>query len=478
MSVLCGLVLVQAFSGGLLGCGAGSGSAETETGSVSEVNLALTALPSGVQCIQVNVTSGSTSLASQNFTAAANWTATVGLGTTFTKGTVSVGANAYNAACSALAGATPTWVSDAVSVDVTPGRPNPVTLNLRQNFGVSASANFAPTVVDIATGSLSTGVVLADGTVKVVGWNVPQPTGLTSVVELALGYSHGCARKSDGTVWCWGSNSYGELGNGTTNNSGAVPVEVPGITGATRLAASVANSCATVAPNDTLKCWGYNYTNAFMDGNNSNRLTPSTVNNGPATKVSLAGATGALCFISSANLVVWCGGSNSGGELGAGDTVSHPAGAQAGALSAQSITVGGGHACAAGPDGRVRCWGANFSGELGLNNQTNSSVPVVLPTLTGVEEVAASDSSTCARTVVGVVYCWGDNYYGEVGDGTNVQRLSPVQVLTGSKKLRAGGSHMCSLQADASVKCWGYNDFGQLLDGTTATSDVPVPAKL
>lgn len=473
ISVLCGLVLVQAFSGGLLGCGAGSGGAETESGSVSEVNLALTALPSGVQCIQVTVTSGSTSLASQNFTAASNWTATIGLGTTFTRGTVSVGANAYNAACSALAGVAPTWVSDAVSVDVTPGRPNPATLNFRQNFGVNASANFAPSVVDLALGVSSTGLVFADGTVKVVG-NVPQPTGLTSVVELALGSEHACARKTDGTVWCWGQNYAGELGNGTTVQSTTIPVQATGIAGATHLVAGSYTSCATVAPDDSLMCWGYNSYSTFRDAG-SNHLTPFAIGN-RATKVSLKGYT--LCNIDPSGLLVTCSGDNTYGQLGLGHTTPAPYGGQAGVLSTQAIAASVMHACAADPNGHVRCWGDNRYGELGLNNQISSSVPVVLATPTGVEEVAATDAGTCARTVAGIVYCWGNNDYGTVGDGTNSMRLSPVQVLTGSKKLRAGNEHVCSLQTDASIKCWGFNYYGQLLDGTHATSDSPINAKL
>ena len=472
-SVLCGLVLVQALGGALLGCGSGGG-AETETGSVSEVNLAVTALPSGVLCIQVNIASGGAALATQNFTATANWTGTVGLGATFTKGTVAVGANAYSVACTAIATATPTWVSDAASVDVTPGRPNPVTLNFRQNLGVSASANFAPTVVDLATGSNATGLVFADGTIKVVG-SVSQPTGLTSVAELAIGESHACARKTDGTVWCWGSNYFGELGNGTTNASATVPVQVTGITGATRVVAGYYNSCATVAPSNDLQCWGYNGSDQFLDSQLQARLTASTVGY-RASKMALKRY--GLCLIDAGTLEVICGGDNAYGQIGNGTTGVLPGGGQAGQSPAQSVALGGLHACAVDPGGRVRCWGYGGMGELGLNNQTNSTIPVVLATPTGVEEVVATIYGTCARTVAGVVYCWGDNTYGSIGDGTNLQRLAPVQVLTGSKKLRAGDNHVCSLQADASVKCWGFNANGQLLDGTAVTADSPVSAKL
>ncbi|MEP7051335.1 MAG: hypothetical protein ABJB12_13330, partial [Pseudomonadota bacterium] len=474
-SVLCGLVLVQALGGALLGCGSGEGGANSDVGSVSEVNLGLTALPSGVQCLQVAITSsGGATLASQTFTASANWTATVGLGS-FTKGTVSVGANAYNVACTAIAGATPTWTADAASAEVTPGRPNPVTLNFRQNLGVNASANFAPTVVDLALGDYSTGLVFADGTVKVVGF-IAQPTGLSSVAELAVGYSHACARKNDGTVWCWGSNDFGELGNGTTTASATTPVRVTGITGATHIAAGNGNTCAMVAPNNDLMCWGGDYLGSFMDGLNDSRLTPLSVAGNQVTQMALGG--GNLCLINKYSLGVICGGENRNGELGSGTTTASPYGAAAGVLPAKAITIGLQHACAVDPTGNVRCWGNNSGGQLGLNNQTDSSVPVQVSSLTGVEEIGATGAGTCARTAAGSVYCWGGNLDGEVGDGTNTRRLSPVLVLTGSKKLRAGANHVCSLQADSSIKCWGFNGYGELLDGTSTTSVLPIPAKL
>lgn len=476
-NILRGLVLVQVLGTALVGCGAGGGGGDAETGSASEVNLALSALPAGVQCIQVSVTSGATVLATQNFPASSSWTATIGLGATFTKGSVSVAANAYSVACSSIAGVTPKWVSDVATTDITPGRANPVTLNFRENLGVSATANFAPTVVDIALGPSSTGLVFADGTVKIGGW-LAQPTGLTSVVELALGDTHGCARKTDGTVWCWGTNHFGELGNGTTTGpaTSPVPVQVTGLAGATSLAAGSDTSCATVAPSNEVMCWGSNPANAFMDGQGLDRHVAATVNHRSATRMSLKSQN--LCFIDAGSLMVTCGGLNDFGQLGLGSTVPAPFGGSAGAMSAQSIAVGNYHACAADPSGRVRCWGDNVSGQLGLNSQTNSSLPIVLTTPTGVEELAATGSGTCARTVAGVVYCWGSNFFGSIGDGTNAQRLSPVQVLTGSKKLRAGADHVCSLQVDASIKCWGANGSGQLLDGTHNTSDIPVLAKL
>jgi Regulator of chromosome condensation (RCC1) repeat len=473
---ICGLVLVQALSGGLVACGSGAGGEAAGQGSesVSEVSLSLTALPSGVQCIQVNVASGTTSLASQTFTAAANWTGTVSLGA-FNKGTVTVNANAYSVACSAITGVAPTWVADSVSIDVTPGRPNPAALNFRQNFGIAASGNFSPAVVDIAVGYYSTGLVLADGTVKMFGSVVQPTTALTGVVELAVGYSHACARKTDGTVWCWGDNDNGELGNGTTTSSNA-PVKVTGITGATSLAAGFRSSCATTAPFNSVSCWGNDSSGQFGDGTTVDKLTP--INTGyRAARMSFGEAV--LCVVDTGSLKGECSGDNTYGELGIGSTTTVTGVIISDNSALSNIAGGYGHVCAVDTSGRLSCWGNNSTGQLGLGNETNALTPTLVSSLTAVAEVSAPSAATCARTTSGAVYCWGDNFYGELGDGTNTARLAPTTpILQNSKKIRSAGYNTCSLQADASVLCWGYNGFGELGDGTFTTSNKPIPVKL
>ncbi len=473
-SSMCGVGLVCALSGLLSACGAGGDGPGAAEESASEVSLALATVPTGVQCIQVNVTSGGASLVTQNFAASgAGWMATVGLGN-FSKGSVTVAANAYNAACSAIGTATPTWVADWATIDVTPGRPNPVTLTFRQNFGVAATGNFAPSVVDIAVGYYSSGVVFSDGTVKVFGV-VSQPTGLSNVVELGLGYYHGCARKNDGSVWCWGTNNHGQLGNGTLN-SATTPVQVNLGSPALGIAVGYDASCAALGPYGTTYCWGYNAYSQFGSfGTSSDQATPLYV--GWNSKSIGVGSTD-TCFVDNGSLKVACAGTNNVGQLGNGTTVITSGSVISSNTSSAQVTVGTQHVCAVDGTGHLWCWGGNSIGQLGLGTQTNVLVPTLVPLPALVAEVVASEYGTCARTTAGAVYCWGYNFYGTVGDSTNNTRTTPVLVLNGSRKLRASGEHVCSLQTDASVQCWGYNGSGELGDGTYTTSAKPTPMKL
>ncbi|HEY3667305.1 MAG TPA: hypothetical protein VGL19_14960, partial [Polyangiaceae bacterium] len=367
------------------------------------MSLSLTALPTGVQCIQVNVSSGGSALATQNFTAVANWTGTVGLGATFSKGTVSVNANAYNAACTAIAGVTPTWIADATSVDVAPGRQNPVTINFRQNYGLAATGNFAPTVTDFSVGFYSTGVVMADGTVKVWGF-VGQPTGLSAVAELGVGYSHACARKTDGTVWCWGDNTHGELGNGVISmTSTQTAVKVTGISGANGIAAGNVSSCATTAPYNSISCWGADGGGLFGDGGSGDKPTPVGAGNGDrAIKLSLSQYN--LCHVDTGSLKAICAGDNSFGQLGNGGTFQTTGTVVSSDNPLTTIGVGYGHVCASDTTGLVYCWGYNGSGQLGLNNFNNALVDTLVPSLSGVAEVAVTNYASCARTTAGAVY--------------------------------------------------------------------------
>ena len=251
------------------------------------------------------------------------------------------------------------------------------------------------------------------------------PTSLnyySRIMEKGLG-NHTCAILNDGTARCWGANSSGQLGDGTTTDK-ALPTQVSGLSNAISITAGWDHTCALL--NDgTVKCWGYNSIGQLGDGTTSNRLTP----------VSVSGIT-----------------------------------------NATSVAAGGAHTCALLSDGTARCWGWNYYGQLGDGTTTDRSTPVSVSGITNAISIVAGWDHTCALLNDGTVKCWGENNTGQLGDGTTTNRLTPVSVsgITNAISVVAGGAHTCALLNDGTVKCWGRNNYGQLGDGTTTDRSTPV----
>ncbi|MSR89488.1 hypothetical protein EXS53_00915, partial [Patescibacteria group bacterium] len=185
--------------------------------------------------------------------------------------------------------------------------------------------------------------------------------------------SHSCVAKTDGTVWCWGDNSQGQLGTGNTTKS-LIPVKV-NITGVASVSAGAggAHSCATKT-DGTVWCWGYNGQGQLGTGNTTNSLIPKVV----------------PYFVGVA-----------------------------------SVSVGTGHSCATKTDGTLWCWGDNEWGQLGTGNTTKSLIPKVIPYFVKVASVSAGGNHSCATKTDGTLWCWGDNEWGQLGTGNTTKSLIP-----------------------------------------------------
>lgn len=256
--------------------------------------------------------------------------------------------------------------------------------------------------------------------------------GLTSgVAEVAAGWVHTCALTTTGGVKCWGKNGSGRLGDGTTEDR-STPVDVVGLTsGVAALSPGLGHTCALTTIGG-VKCWGSNSHGALGDGTTEKRSTPVDVVGLTSGVAAIAAGSGHTCALTTAGAVK-CWGVNNAGKLGDGTTEGYrttPVDVVGLASGVSAIAAGTQHTCALTATGGVKCWGAHYYGELGDGTTENHSSPVDVAGLTsGVVAIAASTERTCALTTTGRVKCWGANWYGQLGDGTRTHSSTPVDVV-------------------------------------------------
>ena len=244
---------------------------------------------------------------------------------------------------------------------------------------------------------------LGDGTTT--GSLVPVDVlGLTSgVVSISAGDSYTCALTSGGDAKCWGSNTYGRLGDGTTI-AHSTPADVVGLTGSvSKVIAGQMSACALITDGGA-KCWGANSWGQLGDGTTISSSTPVDVIGLSGELVSLDIGLGHKCAVASAGEAV-CLGYNNWGQLGDGTMINRPVpgGVSGLASSIDSVTTGNIHTCALTMDGGVKCWGYNGTGALGNGTTTQSSIPVDVTGLTsGVTAIDSGFLYTCALTDLGL----------------------------------------------------------------------------
>ncbi len=327
----------------------------------------------------------------------------------------------------------------------------------------------------------------SDGQLGDGGSDTDQPTpvavsGLASgVTAMAAGGFHTCALTGGGAVLCWGSDDHGQLGDGGTDTSKAIPVAVSGLSsGVIAVAAGLYHTCALTNAGAAL-CWGRDSEGEVGDGGTyANQSTPVAVSGLAAGVTALAAGGSHTCALTNTGTVK-CWGYDGAGQLGDGGTISEgslsgtPVAVSGLSAGVSALTVGENHSCVLTNAGAVLCWGADTSSQLGNGGaNTNQSIPVAVSGLSsGVTGVDAGGWHSCAVTSTGAVLCWGSDSSGQLGDGgTNTSQSSPVAVgslAAGVTALAAGGSHTCALTDVGTVKCWGYDGAGQLGDGGTNT---------
>ena len=296
---------------------------------------------------------------------------------------------------------------------------------------------------------------------------------LLTFAAVSAGSSHTCGVTPDGTTYCWGDNTFGELGDGTTTNRTTAVRVLGGLTFASVSAGNL--STCGVTTGGAAYCWGWNGAGQLGDGTTTNRAVPVTVLGG-LTFTTLTAGLNHSCGVTTAG-AAYCWGQNSHGQLGDGTTTGRNSPvAVVGALVFAAVSAGGYHTCGLTTAHAAYCWGQNTGGQLGDGTTTDGTSPV--PVLGGLSfaAVGAGGGHTCGMTTGGAAYCWGGNSSGQLGDGTTTNRSAPVAVMGGLRfaVVSAGGAHTCGVTTGAAAYCWGRNSSGQLGDGTTNDALVPV----
>ncbi len=341
-----------------------------------------------------------------------------------------------------------------------------------------------------ACGSNSALTELGADTGGISGTLSTTPSKKLVAKTITAGGADRCAVLNDGTLVCWGSNDYGQLGNGSTANS-LVPVSVNGVTDATAVAVGGEHTCALLS-GGSVRCWGCD----TIDNGGENSSVPVTVS-GITNVIAVAAGDVHTCAVLSGG-TVQCWGDNSIGELGNNDppmNSSVPV-TVSGITNAVAVAAGGADSCALLNDGTVQCWGENNYGQVGNGTTTGVTegmmayiavpVPVTVIGLTNAVAVAVDGEDACALLNDSTVQCWGVNVNGVLGNarannlpvlapgGRNVINVSPVPVTVSSISNAVAVSGNCALLADGAVQCWGVNEYGELDSGATTESSVPV----
>jgi alpha-tubulin suppressor-like RCC1 family protein len=312
--------------------------------------------------------------------------------------------------------------------------------------------------------------------------------------DLAAGNAHTLALKNDGTVWTWGNNSNGQLGNGT-NGPGTdsnIPVQVPGLSGMTAVAAG--NNFSVALKNDgTVWTWGYNGFGQLGNGTNgagtdSNIPVQVSETSGLSNVIGIAaGYDHTIALMNSGGGIVWTWGHNFNGQLGNGTQTDSnvPVQVVGGLNNIMAIAAGNAFTVALQNvrfDSQVYAWGSNNSGQLGDGNIKDTWGPVYVSGLssTGAIGIAAGYDHAVAMKTDGTVWAWGGNSNGQLGNGTTNGSVTPVQVteMSGAEAVAAGEKDTVTLRIDGTVWAWGYNFYGQLGNNSTADSPIPVQALL
>ena len=286
-------------------------------------------------------------------------------------------------------------------------------------------------------------------------------------VPISMGSYHSAAITEDGSLYMWGGNSCGQLGNGTKDNS-LVPVKIMDKVKTVSLGEL---HSAAITEDGSLYMWGLNEDGRLGNGTTENSSVPVKIM-GNVKAVSLGWYLSAA-ITEDGSLYMW--GRNAYGQLGNGTTEDSSVPVKI-MDNVKAVSLGYYHSAAITEDGSLYMWGYNGQGRLGNGTTEDSSVPVKI--MDKVKAVSLGYWHSAAITEDGSLYMWGYNFYGQLANGTMEDSTVPVKIMDNVKAVSLGGYHSAAITEDGSLYTWGANNHGQLGNGTTEDSSVPVKITL
>ena len=293
--------------------------------------------------------------------------------------------------------------------------------------------------------------------------------------SISTGGTHSVFLNSNGTVWTWGNNWHGQLGDGSTKNKNK-RINVSGIKNIAAIAAGTEHTLA-LTEDGAVWAWGYNNSGQLGDFSKLNKLSPVKVSRLSAIKKIAAG--GLFSAAVDQDGAVWVWGDNTYGQLGLSVSNAVYAEIMPSIENVKSVAAGFGHLIMLKEDGTVWACGYNEYGQLGNGTNQNSITPVQVNGLTSVKAIAAGGYHSLAVKDDGTAWFWGSSFCGQAGDGNMGIRHNPTQVsiLTNIESIAGGAYHSLALKEDGTVWAWGSNSNGQIGEGTSGNKVVPVQVK-
>jgi alpha-tubulin suppressor-like RCC1 family protein len=292
--------------------------------------------------------------------------------------------------------------------------------------------------------------------------------------KIDSGEKYSIALKDDDKLWAWGSNYYGQLGNGTLENDNTLNQ----ITDTTWSKISAgAGHVAAIRSNGTLWTWGNNEWGQLGDGSRTNKNIPTQIAITVSTWSKIAAGSNHTIAIKGNN-TLWVWGNNSDGQLGDGTLIirNTPTPIVITTSNWSNIACGANHTIAIKSDGTLWAWGNNFFGQLGDGTTVYKNLPTQITTGTNWSKISAGWYHTIALQSNGTLWTWGYNYYGQLGDGSTDDKNMPTQIAittTNWTDIAGGAWHTLALKDDGGLWTWGYNLAGQLGDGTNTDKYTP-----